>query len=386
MRIIYHHRTLADGAEGIHITSMVEAFRSLGHEVLVRGLAGSDGSLGRPGLVDKVRNTLPAWAAEVSAACLNVPELIDARRSIRQWRADVVYKRHARYDIATLAAARWDGVPTILEVNSLFSQGAYHEFEPLALRSLAARFERYALSLASVVIAVSTPLADQIRTLARRPVHVLPNGADPNYFDIGQAGVETVRRRHRLAGKTTIGWVGILRQWHGLELLLEAVSTIPEAQLLLVGDGPARHAIEERADALGLAGRMIITGRVEHREVRDHVAAFDVAVVPDERTGVASPMKLVEYMSMARAVVAPRLDNIRDLIDDGADGLLFEQGNAGALAAVLRAAIDDPGLRLRLGGAARRKVELERNWRAIAIHALRLAATDASATGGTIPP
>ena len=43
MRILYHHRTLADGAEGIHIAEMVDAFRALGHEVRVMGLGARDG-------------------------------------------------------------------------------------------------------------------------------------------------------------------------------------------------------------------------------------------------------------------------------------------------------------------------------------------------------
>ncbi len=204
----------------------------------------------------------------------------------------------------------------------------------------------------------------------------MPNGADPELFDPAGADPRVVRERHGLGSRLTIGWTGILREWHGVELLLDALPLVPDACLLIVGDGPARAALEARAGApAGLQDRVVITGRVPHEAMRDHVAAMDIAVVADERTGIASPMKLVEYMAMARAVVAPRLDNIRDLVDDDVDGLLFAQGDAAALGAVFRRLAGDSALRERLGRAARRKVETTRNWRQNAIGVLGLVAS-----------
>jgi glycosyltransferase involved in cell wall biosynthesis len=136
--------------------------------------------------------------------------------------------------------------------------------------------------------------------------------------------------------------------------------------VLIVGDGPARQALERRAGQLGLHDRVVITGRVAHEEMPNHIAAMDIAVVADERTGVASPMKLLEYMSMARAVVAPRKENIEDLIDDEVEGLLFEQGRADLLAAQLGRLVEDRQLCASLGASARQKVVRERNWRRVA--------------------
>ncbi len=161
MKILYHHRTLADGAEGIHIHSMVEAFRALGHEVRVHGLAGAPGATGWS-LARTVRHRLPGVALELATTAANLPEYVQVKREIARFRPDLVYKRHGRFDVAALQAARRAGVPSVLEVNSLFSAGAYHTFEPLALRRLASRLERRALGLATVVIAVSSPLARQI--------------------------------------------------------------------------------------------------------------------------------------------------------------------------------------------------------------------------------
>jgi glycosyltransferase involved in cell wall biosynthesis len=368
VRILYHHRTLADGAEGIHIAAMVDAFRALGHEVLVTTVTAAPASAQpRAALVGRVRSLLPSFAFEAASMAVNLPEYLQVRREMERFRPDLLYKRHARYDLAALAAARRAGIPAVLEVNSLFSARDYERFEPLVMLRLARAAERRALQLATVVLTVSTPLARQARALADAAnIVVIPNGADPGAFDPRIADGLRVRTLHGIGAALTIGWTGILREWHGLELLLDAVVPLAPAMLLIVGDGPARPALEQRIAALGLQERVIFTGRVRHEDVRDYIAAMDVAVVADERTGIASPMKLLEYMSMARPVIAPRADNIRDLIDDGRDGLLFAAGDAGDLSARLQELASDESRRRALGSNARQKVVDQRNWRRIA--------------------
>jgi glycosyltransferase involved in cell wall biosynthesis len=271
-----------------------------------------------------------------------------------------------------LVEARRRGIPTVLEVNAVHSAPQRCEFEPLALRRLAERLERRAFELASVIVTVSTPLARQVRSLAAANVVVLPNGANPYRFDVRHADRAGVRARLGLGDRLTIGWAGILREWHGLDLLLEATVALPDARLLVVGDGPARATLEQRATSLGLGGRLVITGRVAYAEMPDYVAAMDIAVVSDERTGVASPMKLLEYMAMSRAVLAPRLENISDIVRHDGDALLFTPGSARDLSNMLRLLAENPGLRNELGKRARATVERERNWRRIAETVLTL--------------
>jgi glycosyltransferase involved in cell wall biosynthesis len=372
MRILYHHRTLGDGAEGIHITEMVSALRALGHVVEVRGLAADGRSVARHGLVPRLKRYMPSAAFEIVSLAGNVPDYLDTRRAVDTLRPDFVYKRHARLDVGALRAARAAGVPSLLEVNCLFTAPEYHQFEPLSLPRLAARYERQALKLAGVVVAVSTPLAQAIERLSGVRAVVLPNGADPERFDPARANRQTVRARLGLGDALTIGWAGVMRDWHGLGLLLQAVAAIPDVRLLLVGDGPARPSVEREAAAAGIAERLVITGRVPAAEMPDYLAAMDVAVVASDRTQVASPMKLVEYMAMERVVVAPRLDNIRDLVSDGRDGLLFTPENADDLTGVLRRLIGDAPLRQTLGAAARQTVLGTRTWRRNAERVLAL--------------
>jgi hypothetical protein len=180
MKVLYHHRTLGDGAEGIHIAEMVTAMRSLGSEVHVRGLAGVDRHAGRESLASRVKRLLPRAAFEGASLLSNVAEYIETRRAIRDIRPDFLYKRHARLDTGALMAARDAAIPAVLEVNCLFTGVQYHQFEPMSFGRIAARLERRAIQLADVVLAVSTPLAHQIEALSGMSPVVMPNGADPD--------------------------------------------------------------------------------------------------------------------------------------------------------------------------------------------------------------
>jgi glycosyltransferase involved in cell wall biosynthesis len=372
MRILYHHRTLADGAEGIHIREIVEAFRSMGHEVRLTSVAqvSTSGPPSRLGQTLKAR--LPQALFELAGMMLSVIDYARFRWLLARNRPDAIYKRHANYDLGVLLAAQHAGIPTILEVNCAYSSPEYNRFEPLAFRRLALSVERTAVRRATVVLAVSTPLAGYLRMLrgTSSGVLVVPNGADPVKFSAATADPAEVRRRNGVDNAMVVGWTGIFRPWHGLDLLFSAVAELPDVVLLVIGDGPDEHALRSRAAKPDLNGRVIFSGRVPHGEIPQYIAAMDVAVVAADSTGHASPMKLLEYMAMERAVLAPRQPNIEDIVDDGVTGLLFTPGDAVELRQLLRRLQQDHALRLRLGQAARLKVVQERNWRNNATTAL----------------
>ena len=387
MRILYHHRTLADGAEGIHIQEMIEAFQDLGHVVSVKALVEPEArGQGGGGFWGRVKAFLPHATFELAAMAYNLVDFVAFGRAIDREKPDLVYKRHAIYDIGAVLAARRRRVPVVLEINCPYSSPQHRRFERVRFPRLARFFEARAVDAATVAAVVSSPLGDYIRQLTRHPdrVLVVPNGANPRRFTPApaSASLEWHPRRHR---GLVVGWAGILRDWHRVDLLIEAVARLPAATLLIVGDGPDRARLEQLAQSIGIIDRLTITGRVSHAEMPRYVAAFDVAVAADDRTGYASPMKILEYMAMAKAVVAPRLPNIEDLIDEGADGLLFEPGDALSLASILQRLASDEDLRVRLGRRARSKIEGERNWRRNAETVLDRVAAEATSSRDRTP-
>jgi glycosyltransferase involved in cell wall biosynthesis len=366
MKILYHHRTLADGAEGIHIGEMIDAFRSAGHEVVVRAMAHSETrGTGHEGFWQRLKQLLPGGVFELAAIGYNVVDYVTFGRALRQHRPDFVYKRHALNDFGVILAAKRHGVPLLLEVNRLYSSVQHTQFEHLRMQRLCRLCERLAASQATIVAAVSTPLADLVRGLIkdRGKVMVLPNGANPDLFQPQPEVRAQVREELGWSDSVVVGWSGILREWHGVDLLIQAVARVESLNLLIIGDGPDRARLESLIERLGLARRVKFTGRLSHADVVRYIGAVDIAASSADRTGVASPMKLLEYMAMERATVAPRSPNIEDLIDDEDDGLLFQPGSEEALAAALRRLVSDEALRLKLGRQARLKVVRFRNWR-----------------------
>jgi glycosyltransferase involved in cell wall biosynthesis len=373
MRILYHHRTLADGAEGIHIREMIKAFRKLGHEVRVVALVG-EGSSAKRGPAkaasrwSRISGWLPRGVYELAELSYNVVGGRAVSRAIREFQPDLVYDRYNSYSTAAVAAAKRAGVPVFLEVNAPVAfERANFDGPSLRWPRMAQRYERHICDQATHIFVVSTPLRDflvQERGVPADKITVLPNGADPDAFDPHMDSA-AIRQRYQLGARKVIGFVGILRPWHGVELLLDAFSRLSPRQrdlhLLLVGDGPSEQELKNQVARLGLEDRVTFTGRVSHGEIREHIAAMDMTVSP-RATFYASPMKILEYMAMAVPVVAPRMPNIIDICDDGSDSLLFDPEDVASLQQCLERLIGDEQEARRLGAAARRKIEQHLNW------------------------
>jgi len=378
MKILYHHRTLGDGAEGVHVASMIRAFRRLGHTVRVVSLIGDTTNVTttKTRHLGRLVRWTPRAAYEAIEAGYSIAGHCLLTAQIRRWRPDLVYERHALFNLAGVTAARRAGVPIVVEVNApLAWERAHHEH--LAFRRLANRAEHLTWRLADRIAVVSTPLKRYVSATGVAPdrIAVVPNGADPSVFRPDAAARAVLRAQLGLPpDRIVIGFVGILRPWHGVELLLDAFARLGDrsnAHLLIVGDGPSRPAFEAMAATMGLRDRVTVTGRVAHDDVARYLSTFDVAVSP-RATFYASPMKVPEYMATGLAVAAPRTPNLRDLIADGDTGVLFEADDAASLAATLGSLVGDRALRARLGARARQAVITGRTWDHNAIRVLDL--------------
>ena len=122
--------------------------------------------------------------------------------------------------------------------------------------------------------------------------------------------------------------------------------------LLIVGDGPSRSDLETLAAAKNVSHRFTITGVVERDAIADYIAAFDVALLPGIND-YASPLKLFEYMYLGKAIVAPNQPNIREILTDERDSLLFDPSDPSALTAITQRLSEDCVLRSRIGSGAR---------------------------------
>lgn len=373
MNILYHHRTEGDGAEGIHIREMVRAFRSNGHYVELvsvtdRGEATGEVKKGR-GMPLLIKKKIPSLVYEMGEIGYNVVGFTILANAVRRRKPNFIYERYSLFNLSAGLVGHRYGVDTVLEVNApLAVERAAEPDERLILRRAGGWFERVAFKRASGIVVVSSPLREYIvsQGIPERKILLLPNGVDEDRFRPMEKDPALMERYRINAKATVIGFSGIFRKWHGLELLLGAFKKVVTSRypvhLFLIGDGPLREWIEGEIRRLGINGVSTITGRIPFSEMPRVANLIDIAVSPSA-TFYASPMKILEYMALGKAVVAPSMDNIRDIIDDNSDGILFPKDSPEGLYAAFIHFIENRELYERLCRRARQKIVEERNWR-----------------------
>jgi glycosyltransferase involved in cell wall biosynthesis len=156
-------------------------------------------------------------------------------------------------------------------------------------------------------------------------------------------------------------FIGRLDAVKGGPLLIDAFAQArvahPDAHLTVVGDGPARGALEALAAARGLAGAVTFAGYRSQDEVAALLEEADMLVLPSFAEGV--PMVLMEAMASRIPVIASRVAGVPELVEDGVTGFLVPPGDVESLAARMVALWDDPERAREMGARGRRVVEAE---------------------------
>jgi glycosyltransferase involved in cell wall biosynthesis len=294
-----------------------------------------------------------------------------ARQAVLRERPDFLYERYVRgISVGARLAHEFD-LPFILEMNTSFTFPIEWWDEHSALLPWAvARVERYNTTAADKVVVVSSHLRDYLRDRGVPPDKLVLtfNAADVRRFPSARSDVEEIRARQNLRGALVVGFVGSLKRWHGVDVLVSAfpqcLAERPDMRLLIVGDGPLRHHLEALAKREGVMEHVTFTGNVAHAEIPAYISAMDIAVCPAPAIPGhhLSPLKLFEYMAAARPIVAARFSDVPSIVQDAQNGILVAPGNTGELAAAILQLARDPDLRKRLGDAARRTVNEGQTW------------------------
>lgn len=282
--------------------------------------------------------------------------------------------------LPALDVGRELGIPVVYEVRAFWEDAAVDHGSTTegSLRYRLTRgLETHALRKADHVFTICEGLRRDIvdRGIPASGVTVIPNAVDIAEFEPGGIPDEALKQKLGLAGATVLGFIGSFYAYEGLDLLLSALPAMlqadPGIRALLVGGGPQDLALKVQAAELGIADRVVFTGRVPHADVQKYYDLIDVLTYPRHSmrlTELVTPLKPLEAMAQGRLLVASDVGGHKELIRDGETGILFRAGSAPALAesvAQLLARRDDWA---RLRAAGRRFVERERHWGASASH------------------
>ena len=359
MKILYHHRIASKDGQYVHVEELTKALRQRGHEIIVvaPSVMEKDGFGSEGGMVATLKRYLPKFLYELMEFAYSLRVYIKLSRAFKQYHPDVLYERYNLFMPSGVWLKKRFDLPMLSEVNApIFSER--NKYHGISLKRLARWSEKYVWTNADFVLPVTDVLADYVKDsgVASQRIQVIANGIDLEKFD-HYPDVERAKDKLGIAGKLVLGFTGFMREWHGLENVLDFVAEHRNnnMHLLLVGDGPARGGLEKRAKELEISELLTITGVVPRNSIGDYVAAFDVALQPDV-VAYASPLKLFEYMIMGRAIVAPDTANIREVLKHGENAVLFDTANKDGLIQAVDSICQDTDLRHKISINARQTI------------------------------
>ncbi len=282
---------------------------------------------------------------------------------------DIVHYRSVWCGLPVAQARRERGYKTLFEVNGLPSvELKYHypTIEPDLLAKIKEQ-EIATLHLSDAIICPSRVTRDYITSLGLDPkrVTVIPNGVSPSDF----SPTPLPARDGRIP---TLLYIGTLADWQGLDILIKALPKIlehREVKLQIVGRGRSRQRklLAKYIRKLGIESNVLIQPAVPHHEVPALMASADICVAPlglNDRnvTQGACPIKVLEYMAVARPLLASNMPIVRELVREDVDALLFSPNEPEDLARQALVLLNDFELSKRIAESASERALTKFTW------------------------
>jgi glycosyltransferase involved in cell wall biosynthesis len=310
------------------VSTLAAAQRRAGHTVVVAP------TLSGPGDGWNFASSLEH--ADVELVPLTVPrrgylrERSLIRDLCRSRGVNVVHTHGYRSDIVGGHAGHESNVPIVTTVHG-FTGGGWKNRGYEAL-------QRFAFRRFDAVVAVSRPQADELRSsgVPARRLHIVPNALAAHPAPLNRADAR--RALNLPADGLLAGWVGRVSREKGVDVFIDALSSITDRVIhaAILGDGPERGIEAARAESIA-PGRFLWLGAVP--DAARYFAAFDLFVMSSRAEGL--PMVLLEAMAAGTPIVTTNVGGIPDLLSP-AEGALVASDDPRALAAAMRATLDDP--------------------------------------------
>ena len=380
MNILFHHRTRGKGAEGVHIRGVTKGLRDLGHQVSILSLPGAEPETPastnvlnkplpkKPGLLASLANLTkytPEFVFELIEIAFNLLSVFRLKKAVKQNNAEMIYERYSLFLFASVWWAKKNNFPIILEIND---SSLVHRVRKLHFVKLAQKFERWIFKNATGLVFISS----EFQQIAQHkfgdiaPSVVSPNAADLDAFVLDETKAKELRQKLDIDDKVVIGYVGAFVHWHGIDwfvdLIADQLKNHPNIVLLLIGDGVSYESIKSKVKQSGVESQVILTGRVNHDEVSTYLSAIDFGILPDSNN-YGSPMKLFEFMAMAKGMVAPDFTPIAEVVKDNETSWLFPANDRQACIEKTLALANDKAAQQQVGKNARHFIENERQWK-----------------------
>jgi len=285
---------------------------------------------------------------------------------------DVIYERSFSPKIGVVLS-KILRKPLVVEINGIVEeeaklQGTYinHKYT----KGIRKKFRRLFFNSANKIVAVAPGIKEELQKRYNIPsdkIVVIQNGANTDIFrPMDQA---TVKEELGLSQKSKyVCFVGNLAPWQGVEYLIKAapivLEKVPEVRFLIVGDGMMRNALETLVKKLGLQDKFVFTGSVPFEEVPKYINAGDVCISIKKPVLPGSPLKVFEYMSCEKPVVATRKSAYGfEILEEVGAGLLVDPENHREVANAIADILNNNVKRLEMGVKGRKTVVKQYGWK-----------------------
>ncbi len=290
----------------------------------------------------------------------NKPFYRMATAALKDLKADAVLVRNLK--MAEYLLRHAPGMPLFFETHELFAQSYREEHPRMNLRkhhklAALAQREEFVYRNARGLIALTPLLIEDIRKAygVETPAVVAPDGVD-----LRQAQAAVSFPPHSVPW---LLYLGNLHPWKGVDTLIRAMPHVRQpAELHIVGGNDARiKELRALANELDVARRVVFHGAVEPGRRFEWIHKADICLLPLTDTGLGgrytSPLKLFEYMAVGKPIVVSDLPSMREVLSLEENALLVPSGSPEAFARAIDRLLADPALRVRLGQAARERVQ-----------------------------
>jgi glycosyltransferase involved in cell wall biosynthesis len=355
----------------IHTLELARNMVSKGHEVHVvaKYNKGVDEEKVQGVHVHRVRSSQKRLIGYPSALTSSVRKTTDI---IKKYDIDILHERMTLPGGVGAIASKLYNVPSLLEVNGPVLE------EHIALGNIPSHYHRFLLKRwRSRVLPIYGAYYVQTQSLKNivsdwgldnKEIHVIPNGVDITRFHPEINGDE-ILEKYQLVGKNVITFIGSLREWHGITLLIRSIPKIlkssPDTKFMIIGSGPQQYEIERKITELNLQDNVLLIGAVPYQDIPKFIASSTICIAPFQPSKLGtmkkyglyfSPIKLFEYMACAKPIITTSVGEVNNLFEDKKDAYLIRPDKIELADAVIDL-LENKSLRKQLGQKAREKVK-----------------------------
>ncbi|MGA9754003.1 MAG: glycosyltransferase family 4 protein [Desulfobaccales bacterium] len=374
MKVSYfnYHYDLEGSAIGAatQIRAIAAALTQLGHRVDVQFRTAKQPGEHRNYLGLKKVRWLRRFGHVPRLIWRNLALIREELKLLDSFRPDVVLAVSSFANFSALAATRRRRLPLVLFAEAPLEY-EYRLFYPQYYRYpwLSRGLEGINVRGADQVTCISEVLKGYLMRyeVPAAKLHVVPNGVDHLAFKPREPDPEFLASLG-LNDRVVVGFIGSFEFFSEVERFLNLTAGIVAAHnrvvFLFVGQGRVDDAIRWGAESAGLGPHFRFTGSMPHHLVPRLLSLVDIAISPykEDYLFYGSSMKLLEYMAAGKAVLFPALGQIKEVVCDGCNGMLYEPGDHQTMFNKLLELIADEELRRRLGARARQTILHHWTW------------------------